>query len=122
MRRGSGTASGITYVAEQDGALLGMVVLALEEAPKVRHSANIYSVYMRPAGRGSRAIDALINACTDWAKSQHVRIVKLAVVTTNAAAIRLYLRCGFTVYGVEPEMIFWNGTYYDELLMARRLQ
>jgi RimJ/RimL family protein N-acetyltransferase len=43
------------------------------------------------------------------------------VVTTNAPAIRCYARHGFTVYGVEPEVIFANGVYYDELLMLRRL-
>jgi RimJ/RimL family protein N-acetyltransferase len=36
------------------------------------------------------------------------------------AAIRCYNRCGFTVYGVEPQAIRHDGVMYDELLMARQ--
>jgi RimJ/RimL family protein N-acetyltransferase len=28
-------------------------------------------------------------------------------------------RCGFTVYGVDPQTILHDGVYYDELLMSR---
>lgn len=121
MQRGSGSESGVNFVAECDGALLGITVLAREEAPKVRHNANIYSVYVSAAGRGVGIADALINACLDWAKDADLHLVKLAVVATNVAAIRLYLRCGFTIYGVDPDAILWNGRYYDELMMVRRL-
>lgn len=121
MRRGAGGASGITYVAEADHQLVGMTVLALEDYVKLRHSANIYSVYTQAAWRRTGVADALINACLDWARDQRVRVVKLGVAATNTAAIRLYLRCGFSVYGVEPEVIAWDGAYYDELLMARRI-
>ena len=56
-----------------------------------------------------------------YARELGLRLVRLGVVTTNASAIRLYQRCGFTVYGVEPEVLYVNGIYYDELLMARRI-
>jgi RimJ/RimL family protein N-acetyltransferase len=44
--------------------------------------------------------------------------VRLGVVATNASAIRLYLRHGFSVYGVEREALFVDGVYHDELLMT----
>jgi len=47
-------------------------------------------------------------------------IVKLGVVTTNTPAIRCYARCGFTVYGVEPQVIHYEDVLYDELLMAKK--
>jgi RimJ/RimL family protein N-acetyltransferase len=50
-----------------------------------------------------------------------MRLVKLAVVTTNASAIRCYIQCGFRVYGVEPQVIYYDGVYYDELLMSREV-
>lgn len=121
MRQGSGGPGGINFVAEHAGMLVGIMRLSLEEAPKVRHGANIYSVYVTASARGSGVAEALLRACLAWAETQGVRIVKLSVVATNAAAIRLYLRCGFSVYGVDPEAILWNGIYYDELLMARRI-
>ena len=45
----------------------------------------------------------------------------VSVTATNGPAISLYLRCGFSVYGVDPEITCVNGVYYDELMMARRL-
>jgi RimJ/RimL family protein N-acetyltransferase len=46
-------------------------------------------------------------------------VVKLGVITTNTPAIRCYARCGFTVYGIDPKVIYYDGVFYDELLMAR---
>jgi len=37
------------------------------------------------------------------------------------SAIRLYTKCGFQVYGVDPQVIKANGIFYDELLMVRNL-
>lgn len=36
----------------------------------------------------------MIETCCGWADAQGVNIAKLAVVTTNASAIRCYERCG----------------------------
>jgi hypothetical protein len=49
-----------------------------------------------------------------------VPFVKLAVVTTNTPAVRCYARCGFAVYGIEPQAICYDGVFYDELLMAKQ--
>jgi len=32
------------------------------------------------------------------------------------------MRCGFSVYGVEPKSLFYEGRYYDELLMGCELE
>jgi RimJ/RimL family protein N-acetyltransferase len=68
-----------------------------------------------------RLADGLVAACVNWARTLGVRIVKLAVVTTNTAAIRCYARCGFRVYGVEPQALYYDGVFHDELLMARTI-
>ena len=121
VRSGAGTDHGITYVAEAARALVGMTGIFRQDGAKMRHSAAIWGVYVQPAWRGAGLADALIAACVAWARERALRLVKLAVVTTNAAAIRCYVRCGFSVYGLEPEVIYSNSLYYDELLMARRL-
>jgi RimJ/RimL family protein N-acetyltransferase len=121
VRRGAGSDLGITYVAEVDGALVAMVGIFREASAKVRHNGTIWGVYVRPAWRGAGLADRLIDACIDWAHQQRLRVARLAVATTNAPAIKCYLRCGFAVYGVDPEVIYHNGEYYDELLMMRRL-
>jgi RimJ/RimL family protein N-acetyltransferase len=121
MQSGAGGEHGVTYVAEAAGELIGMTALVRNELPKMRHAGSIFGVYTHPAWRGTGVADALLEACVTYARELGLRLVRLGVVTTNASAIRLYQRCGFTVYGVEPEALCVNGIYHDELLMARRI-
>ncbi len=121
VRDGAGTDLGITYVAEADGGLVGMTGIYRDSGPKMRHRGIIWGVYVRPDWRGAGIADALIGACVGWANMQGLRLVTLSVVTTNAAAIRCYVRCGFSVYGMDPEVIYHDGVYYDELLMVHKL-
>jgi RimJ/RimL family protein N-acetyltransferase len=76
---------------------------------------------VQPDWRGRRLGEALVMAGVHWTRAEGVQIVRLAVVTTNAAAIRCYARCGFSVYGVEPQALLVDGVMYDELLMARKV-
>jgi RimJ/RimL family protein N-acetyltransferase len=121
MQQGAGGEQGVTYIAEAAGELIGMTALVRHDLPKTRHAGSIFGVYTHPSWRGTGVADALLEACVAYARQLGMRLVQLGVVTTNASAIRLYLRCGFQVYGVEPESLFVDGTYYDELLMARRI-
>ena len=121
MHSGAGGEQGITYVADAAGELIGMTALVRNDLAKTRHSGSIFGVYTRPDWRGIGVADALLEACVAYARELGLRLVRLGVVTTNAGAIRLYQRCGFKVYGVEPDAIQHDGVYYDELLMARRI-
>ena len=76
---------------------------------------------MRPAWRGLRIADSLIEACIEWARSNNMKIIKLGVSTTSKSAVRCYQRCGFIIYGNEPRGIFYEGQYYDGYLMYRSL-
>ena len=107
-----------TFVAERGSELGGMSVIVAEEGAKVAHSAHIYSVYVCPEWRGQALGQRLIQSCLDWARQHSILQVKLSVTVTNVAAIALYLKCGFQVYGVDPKDIFTGGKYYDELLMV----
>jgi RimJ/RimL family protein N-acetyltransferase len=120
--RDQGTDSSVRmYFAEHQAQLVGMCAIVRQNFPKVKHSALIISMYVQPDWRGLQIADGLIAACVDWARTEEIRVVKLAVVTTNTPAIRCYARCGFQVYGVEPKVIFTAGIFYDELLMAKVL-
>jgi RimJ/RimL family protein N-acetyltransferase len=110
------------YLAVDKQQLVGTCGIARENSPKVRHDATIVGMYVRPDWRGLGVADALMTVCLDWASAHDVRIVKLAVVTTNTAAVRCYARCGFTVYGIDPQAIYLNGVFYDELLMAKPIR
>jgi ribosomal protein S18 acetylase RimI-like enzyme len=107
------------FLAEADHHLIGMTGIGRRESPKTKHSADIYSVYVRPEWRGLHIAEALIEACIEWAKTREVNIVKLGVLSSSTSAIRCYQRCGFTIYGTEPRGIFYERQYYDGYFMAR---
>ncbi len=121
LRASSNNPLSIIQFAVVDDALIGMAGMYRNEGPKQSHGGNIWGVYVRPEWRGQHIAERLIEACISYGRTQGVRLVKLGVVTTNVAAIRCYLRCGFSIYGVDPAVIFYAGVYYDEFLMMRRL-
>ncbi len=108
-------------VAEAQGQLVGMAGIRRGGTEKTEHNAIIWGVYVRDGWRGARLTEALFDRCVAWARQHGVTVVKLTVLATNAAAIRAYLRYGFSIYGVEPDSVRWEGVSYDELLMAKRL-
>ena len=112
---------GMVFFAQHTGNLIGMTGIRKRESPKTRHSADIYSVYVRPEWRGLHIAERFIAACVDWAKAREVNILKLGVMTTNASAVRCYERCGFKIYGTEPRDVFYEGNYYDLHLMYREI-
>jgi ribosomal protein S18 acetylase RimI-like enzyme len=109
------------FLASHDADLVGMTGVRLGSSSKTRHHALIWGVYVHPDWRGNRMAEALIDHCLTWAQTNGAVIATLGVSTTNQAAIRCYERCGFKVYATAPKTNFYEGMYYDELLMAREL-
>jgi RimJ/RimL family protein N-acetyltransferase len=118
VQRLSSPADRAVFVAEGGSRLVGMTGIYRSENIKSKHNATIWGVYVRPAWRGQGIAQHLVEAGLDWARQQGLKFVKLAVVTTNVAAIRAYQKMGFRVYGVDPAVLFHAQVYYDELLMA----
>jgi len=110
---------GTIFIADAGSELAGMAGVGQYRHTKTRHNAIIWGVYVKPAWRGRKLARQLVEACVEWAREQGLRSVRLGVITTNPAAINSYIQAGFRVYGVEPEVIFHDGIYYDELLMIR---
>ena len=115
------TANEVTFLAEHEHRLIGMSGIARGYSPKTKHSATVYSVFVHPEWRGLRIAEALLEACIEWARSKEVNIIKLSVNAANASAIRCYQRCGFTIYGTEPNALLHEGQYYDEYFMSKML-
>ncbi len=113
---------GTIFFAEHDHSLVGMCGIQKGYSNKTQHSGLIWGVFVKPDWRGARIAEQLIKACIDWGKGHEVTIVKLGVAATNTPAIRCYTRCGFSVYGIEPQAIQYESGTYDELLMARNIQ
>jgi RimJ/RimL family protein N-acetyltransferase len=117
----SAGSEGTVFFATQNESFIGMCGIQRRNSPKIKHSAIIWGVYVQADWRGLQIAERLIASCTGWAQTQGIKIVKLAVVNTNTAAIRCYASCGFKVYGIEPQALCYNGVMYDELLMARSI-
>jgi GNAT superfamily N-acetyltransferase len=60
---------------------------------------DLVSMWVRPPARGQRVGEALITAAADWVKAHDHDAVFLWVTASNAAAQKLYQRCGFAPTG-----------------------
>jgi ribosomal protein S18 acetylase RimI-like enzyme len=108
-----------TFGAFIDGRLVGTAALAVEAGRKSRHRGYMVGMYVAPEARGHGAGRALIEVVLAAARDQ-VELVLLTVAVGNAAAIKLYLACGFRPYAVERDAIRVEGEVVDDLLMERR--
>jgi ribosomal protein S18 acetylase RimI-like enzyme len=77
-------------------------------------------MYVAPRARGRGVGTALLSALIEHA-SGIVEQLRLGVVDTNIAAIRLYQKHGFEIYGTEMRALKSEAGYSNELLMARLL-
>jgi ribosomal protein S18 acetylase RimI-like enzyme len=117
-RRGLRQVTALAY--RETGTILGIAVYAQSSAIKMRHRANLFSMYVRPHARGRGAGGALVKAVLNVAKGKALQ-VHCNVVTSNDRARRLYERHGFSVYGTEPRALKVGDRFYDEHLMICRL-
>lgn len=113
---------GKVFVAEVDGQLAGICGIMLGTSPKTRHNGTIWGVYVKRDWQGQHIARELIELGAIWGREQGVKLLKLAVQAGNTSAIRCYTGCGFSVYGVDPQAIHFEGKYYDELLMVKRVK
>lgn len=104
-------------------ALQGVVGIRREGMAKLAHKAYIWGMYVVPEARKAGAGRSLLMHALEYASAElGVRQVNLGVNTRNEAAIALYRRVGFEVYGTEREFLLVDGVLYDEHHMVRRLR
>jgi RimJ/RimL family protein N-acetyltransferase len=112
---------GLIVVSADGEQLVGMCGLFREHSLKTRHRGTIWGVYVTQGWRGLRIADALIQVCVDWAQQEGMKRLELGVASDNFSAIRCYMRCGFSVYGIQQQAMIYEGNEIDELLMAKRI-
>ena len=100
-----------------DADLVGIMGLHVPESPKLSHKGMLWGVYVRPRARGTGLAGELLGRTLALAEGM-VEEVLLTVQASNAAALNLYRRAGFTEYGLERRALKIDGRYYDEVLMA----
>jgi RimJ/RimL family protein N-acetyltransferase len=98
--------------------LVGIVGLALEPREKARHKALLFGMYVTEAhchrGLGYQLVQAALGEARRHA---FLRLVQLTVTAGNDPAVKLYQRCGFVLYGLEPQAIRVGDEYLDKIHM-----
>lgn len=63
----------------------------------------------------------LFLAMEDWARNPGILRLELTVMTHNHAAVALYQKHGFEIEGTMRRIMFIDGDYIDEYVMAKLL-
>jgi ribosomal protein S18 acetylase RimI-like enzyme len=106
------------FGAVAEGVLLAVAGFNVPEAAaKKRHKGLLWGVYVREAARGRGLGRAVVARVIEHARA-HVVQLHAAVVTSNAAARRLYRSLGFEPYGLEPRGLACAGRYFDQELLV----
>jgi len=99
-------------VAVLDGQPVGMASGVPADEPGV---VELISMWVSPTARGRGVGDRLIQAVEQWAGQGQAKVLRLAVVRGNAAAERLYQRCGFVGTGVLSE-VTPDGVRHEDVM------
>ena len=112
MRHHVGHRRNLLVVVEHDGTVLGYALVALRSGSAL---ARLYSIALVPeasgTGLGARLLDAVEQAAAD----RGAAAMRLEVRADNAAAIRLYERCGYRRFGL-------LSSYYEDGQDALRFE
>jgi GNAT superfamily N-acetyltransferase len=106
----------------ESGELVGMVGLRVNRGAKVRHKADLISMFVDAAHRGSGVSRRLVEAVIAGARDAGAVELQLFVTAGNAPAQRMYRAMGFTPYGVERRALKVGERFYDQELMALDLE
>ena len=100
--------------------MMGLVGFYVMDSAKQRHKGVLWGMFVQPEARKTGLAPSLVARVLEHAM-QTVEEVRLTVVATNTAAIRLYERSGFMQYGFERRALKMGVDYHDEVLMALSL-
>ncbi|VVN07340.1 hypothetical protein PS645_03606 [Pseudomonas fluorescens] len=108
--------------AFDEEGLTGIVGLAFEPREKACHKVTLFGMYVsaraRQRGLGAQLVQAALAEAQSHPK---LRLIQLTVTAGNEAAFKLYQRCGFVQYGLEPMAVRVGEDYFDKIHMWREL-
>ncbi|MFC5653600.1 GNAT family N-acetyltransferase [Paenibacillus solisilvae] len=107
-----------TFGMFDNGQLMGIVTLVLENRLKLQHRAKIVGMYVEPAKRRSGIGKQLMLEAIKKAKeSKGVEQIYLSVISNNEPARQLYSSLGFETYGTDQRALKVGNRYLDDELM-----
>lgn len=105
-------------VAEEQGELVGYLIVVAGNANRAKHSAYLV-IGIAAKDRGQGIGSQLFSQLDVWAKGHQLHRLELTVMKSNSAGVALYKKNGFEVEGVKKDSLFVNGEYMDEYYMAK---
>lgn len=113
----------IIFCAESDDELVAMMGFIREPYPKEKHIGIIWGVFTKPSARGQGIGKKILQAIIDHAHNcEGLAQITLSVVTENQAAIALYKKMGFTIWGTLPDGLRSTTQSYDVHYMSYRIE
>ena len=110
------------FGAVVDGALAGVVGIRRQPRPKTRHKTTLFGMGVLREHRQQGVARALVEAVVaEAAAMPGVCVIQLTVAETNGPARRLYERCGFQTFGVEPLALHADGVFTGLVHMGREV-
>jgi len=104
-----GRAEALGYWERLDGAVL-------------EQNAEIRKVMVHPDARGRKLARVVVDALVDTARAAGIETVILDVRGNNPAAMALYERTGFVVYGRLPDFVAVGNERFDRVCYRRDLR
>ena len=102
--------------------LIGTIGFHREKELKRMHVGAIVGMHVAAEQQGRGVGRALLRAALGRARQEPgLALIQLSVESTNEPAKSLYTSFGFETYGIERQAIFVDGEYFDEELMALKL-
>jgi ribosomal protein S18 acetylase RimI-like enzyme len=110
-------------VAELAGNVVGYIRLRPPTPlPENAHVLQIQGLAVHRDARRRGIAGMLLEAAERRSRERGKRKLSLRVLSTNTAAIALYERLGFAREGVLCDEFIINGSYVDDIVMAKSLQ
>lgn len=113
---------GTHLVAEAGGRVLGYIrVRPVTGLRENAHVLGIAGLAVAPGSRGRGVATALLAAAERFARERGGSKLSLRVLSTNEPALRLYERAGFRREGTLRAEFCIQGSYVDDIIMAKQL-
>ena len=109
-------------VAELEGSVVGYIRLRPPtHLPENAHVVQIQGLAVDSGARRRGIAGMLVAAAERRSRERGMRKLSLRVLSTNTAAIALYERLGYAREGVLRDEFIINGSYVDDVMMAKPL-
>ncbi|MBU8907794.1 GNAT family N-acetyltransferase [Desertibacillus haloalkaliphilus] len=107
-------------VIEVNGEVMGIARIIRGEL-KMKSHTGIFRTWLRKDAQGKGIGSRVMEYSIQWGQQNQLHKICLTVFARNAVATKLYKKYGFIEEGVQREQVIINGSFDDEIFMARFL-